>query len=48
MSHDAPARNVNGQHEERAHGKYWWLRWVTLGIVAIVLAVEVALVWDQL
>jgi uncharacterized membrane protein YbhN (UPF0104 family) len=48
VSHDAPARNVNGQHEERAHGKYWWLRWVTLGIVAIVLAVEVALVWDQL
>ena len=48
MSHDAPARNVNGQREERAHGKYWWLRWVTLGIVAIVLAVEVALVWDQL
>ena len=48
MSHDAPARNVNGQHEERAHGKYWWLRWITLGVVAIVLAVEVALVWDQL
>lgn len=49
MSHDAPARNdVNGQHEEHGHGKYWWLRWVALSIVAIVLAVEVALVWDQL
>jgi uncharacterized protein (TIRG00374 family) len=48
VSHDAPVRNVAGQHEERARGKYWWLRWVTLGIVVIVLTVEVALVWDQL
>ena len=48
MSRDAPATNVNGHQEERARGKYWWLRWVILGIVAIVLAVEVALVWDQL
>jgi uncharacterized protein (TIRG00374 family) len=39
---------VNGQHEERARGKYWWVRWAVLGVVAIVLAVEVALVWDQL
>lgn len=46
MSHDAPARN--GQQDAPAHGRYWWLRWVVLGIVAIVLAVEVALVWDQL
>ncbi|WP_158015032.1 lysylphosphatidylglycerol synthase transmembrane domain-containing protein [Mycobacterium basiliense] len=29
-------------------GKYWWIRWVVLGIVSIVLAVEVALGWDQL
>ncbi len=29
-------------------GKYWWLRWAALAVVAIVLAVEVALVWDQL
>jgi putative heme transporter len=48
VSHDAPARHVKGEHEERARSKYWWLRWVTLAIVAIVLAVEVALVWDQL
>ncbi|QUR65956.1 lysylphosphatidylglycerol synthase transmembrane domain-containing protein [Mycobacterium spongiae] len=33
---------------ESARGKYWWLRWVVLTIVAIVLAVEVALGWDQL
>ena len=48
VSRDAPATNVNGQHEERARGKYWWVRWAVLGVVAIVLAVEVALVWDQL
>ena len=47
MSHDAPATNVSGQHEERARGKYWWVRWAILGVVAIVLAVEVALVRDQ-
>ncbi|HXO55518.1 MAG TPA: TIGR00374 family protein, partial [Mycobacterium sp.] len=48
MSHGAAANNVNGQLEEHARSKYWWLRWVTLAVVAIVLAVEVALVWDQL
>ncbi|ORV13453.1 TIGR00374 family protein [Mycobacterium celatum] len=48
MSHDAPPQNVDGQAEAPVHGKYWWLRWVILGIVAVVLAVEVALVWDQL
>jgi putative heme transporter len=48
VSRDALAKNVNGQHEERARGKYWWVRWTVLAVVAIVLAVEVALVWDQL
>jgi putative heme transporter len=48
VSYDAPARNSNGQQEELPRGKYWWVRWVMLGIVAIVLAVEVTLVWDQL
>ncbi|SRX92638.1 hypothetical protein MSP7336_00864 [Mycobacterium shimoidei] len=48
MSHDAPPRNVHGQAEAPARGRYWWLRWVILGVVAIVLAVEVTLVWDQL
>src|ERR1700759_2377616 len=47
-SRDAPATTVNGQHEEPGRGKYWWVRWAVLGVVAIVLAVEVALVWDQL
>lgn len=48
MSHDAPARNVDGQVPEHARGKYWWLRWAALAVVAIVLAVEVSLTWDQL
>ncbi|ORW00260.1 lysylphosphatidylglycerol synthase transmembrane domain-containing protein [Mycobacterium kyorinense] len=48
MSHDALPHNVDGQQEAPVHGKYWWLRWVILGIVAVVLAVEVALVRDQL
>jgi uncharacterized protein (TIRG00374 family) len=46
--HDAPTRKLVGKREEAPRGKYWWLRWVVLGIVAIVLAVEVGLVWDQL
>jgi putative heme transporter len=48
VSYDAPTSHINGQQEEPARDKYWWVRWVVLGIVAIVLAVEVALVWDQL
>ncbi|WP_343603092.1 YbhN family protein [Mycobacterium sp.] len=48
MSHDAPARNASRGQDESTRGKYWWLRWAVLGVVAIVLAVEVGLVWDQL
>jgi uncharacterized protein (TIRG00374 family) len=48
VSHDAPASNGNRAQEAPARGKYWWVRWVVLGLVAVVLAVEVALVWDQL
>ena len=48
MSHDAPASNALRQQADSVRGKYWWLRWVVLAIVAIVLAAEVALVWDQL
>jgi uncharacterized membrane protein YbhN (UPF0104 family) len=48
VSHDAAASHVDGTHEDRARARYWWLRWVTLSIVTIVLAVEVALAWDQL
>lgn len=48
VSHDAPARNLRPQRADAPRSKYWWVRWVVLGIVAIVLAVEVALGWDQL
>ncbi len=48
VSHDAAVSHVDGTHEERARGTYWWLRWVALAVVTIVLAVEVALAWDQL
>ena len=47
VSQDAPARAARSQ-EGPARGKYWWLRWVIIGVAAIVLAVELALVWDQL
>jgi uncharacterized protein (TIRG00374 family) len=47
VSHDAPARATRSQ-ERPARGKYWWLRWVIIGVAAIVLGVELALVWDQL
>ncbi|WP_102141444.1 lysylphosphatidylglycerol synthase transmembrane domain-containing protein [Mycobacterium hubeiense] len=46
MSHDAPASARS--REAPVRGKYWWLRWVIIGVAAIVLAVEVGLVWDQL
>jgi putative heme transporter len=48
VSHDAAASYVDGTHEERSHGRYWWLRWFALAVVSIVLAIEVALAWDQL
>jgi putative heme transporter len=48
VSHDAAAGYVDGTHEERSRGRYWWLRWVALAVVTIVLAIEVALAWDQL
>ena len=48
VSQDVPATNVPAQQAEPVRGKYWWLRWVVLAIVAIVLAAEVTLVWDQL
>ena len=35
-------------HTASVRGKYWWVRWVLLGVALIVLAVEATLVWDQL
>jgi putative heme transporter len=47
VSHDAPANDARTQ-EGATRGKYWWLRWVIIGLAVVVLTVEVALVWDQL
>ncbi|MDF2829658.1 MAG: rane protein, partial [Mycobacterium sp.] len=46
MSYDAPAGDA--PQESRPRGKYWWLRWVLIALAAIVLTVEIVLVWDQL
>jgi putative heme transporter len=49
VSHDALAGKLAlPRQETTTRGKYWWVRWVVLAIVAIVLAVEIALGWDQL
>ncbi|MCX8555668.1 YbhN family protein [Mycolicibacterium mucogenicum] len=32
----------------RPRGKYWWLRWVLIGVAVAVLTVEVVMVWEQL
>lgn len=48
MSHDAPARKLHLTRAATPRGKYWWVRWVILAIVAIVLAVEISLGWNQL
>jgi uncharacterized protein (TIRG00374 family) len=46
VSYDAPAGDA--PQESRPRGKYWWLRWVLIALAAIVLTVEIVLVWDQL
>jgi uncharacterized protein (TIRG00374 family) len=48
VSYYAPAPRLAHAREEAPRGKYWWLRWFVLGIVAIILAVEAALGRDQL
>jgi putative heme transporter len=47
VSYDAPASDARSQ-EGSARGKYWWVRWVVIGVAVAVLAVEATLVWDQL
>ena len=47
MAHDAPVSDArSGARQSR--GKYWWLRWAIVGVAAVVLIVEIVLVWDQL
>ncbi len=51
MSHDASlidAQAGPGGQERQARGKYWWLRWVLITVAIVVLAVEFALVRDEL
>ena len=40
--------SLPSRQDGRTRGKYWWLRWVVIGVAVTVLAVEVVLVWDQL
>lgn len=47
VSHDAPADHATGG-QGHPRGRYWWLRWVILGITVVVVGIELALVWDQL
>jgi len=48
VSYDASIPELHLPREESPRGRYWWVRWVILGIVGIVLAVEVSLGFDQL
>jgi uncharacterized membrane protein YbhN (UPF0104 family) len=47
MSYDTRSDTARRQ-ESPARSRYWWVRWAVLGTVAVVLGVEVVLVWDQL
>jgi uncharacterized protein (TIRG00374 family) len=51
VSHDAPASDTRAGPtgpERSSRGKYWWVRWAVIGVAVLVLAVELALVHDQL
>jgi putative heme transporter len=46
MTPDSEADPI--RQDGRTRGRYWWLRWVVIGVAVTVLTVEVVLVWDQL
>ena len=48
MAHNAPARPAGEESRPPTRARYRWVRWAVLGVVAVVLAVEAVLVWDQL
>ena len=48
MARNTSAGGPQDGKRPRARGKYWWIRPAVLTVVAIVLAVEATLVWDQL
>ena len=48
MASNASVDRPGGSRPRRVRGRYWWVRWAVLGLAAVVLTVEAALVWDQL
>jgi putative heme transporter len=48
VSQDTTASDAAARGDGAARGKWWWVRWVVLGVAVVVLGVELALVWDQL
>lgn len=46
--HGGSGATGEATQECRPRGKYWWVRWLLVGVAVTVLAVEVVLVWDQL
>jgi len=43
-----PAAGRRSRRRRAGRGRYWWLRWLLLGVAVVVLAVEASLVRDQL
>jgi uncharacterized membrane protein YbhN (UPF0104 family) len=48
MAHETLSRGAVLRRGGLPRGKYWWVRWAVLTVVAVVLTVEATLVWDQL
>jgi putative heme transporter len=48
LNHVSQDTTASDATRGEARGKYWWLRWVVLGIAVVVLGIELALVWGQL
>jgi putative heme transporter len=48
MADETLASGTLLRREAPARGRYWWLRWAVLAVVAVVLTVEASLVWDEL
>ena len=48
MTQDTPVNSARAGNGPAARGRHWWVRWAVLGAAAVILAVELSLVWDQL
>lgn len=44
----APGSHTMGHRHEQVRGRHGWLRWAAVGITVVIVAVELALAWDQL